>query len=176
MTKKMIKTKTVSKSKNSLIRSDEEIIEFLGKKFKLPYFEEEMVDIKNITRMDVKHYEDDMEALPGLLNILGILQAKAMKRVKNLETDYNIWRAEKDLQLREELENNSEKFTENKINNLIRSEEEYKKKKRALNRANEEADIFRSIYWSLNKKSEFLIEISRQRSNFNKVSNLRIKD
>lgn len=162
--------------KKTIKKTDENLLIFLGKKFKIPEFDGEEIDLKNITKINIRNYEEDLETLPGLLNIFGILQAKAMKRMRKAETDFQVWEAKKDKELREYFEEKEEKYTETKINKEIRLDQEYLKFKNKIFSVQEQYEIVKSVYWSLQNKSEVLLEISRQRGNLKKLKNARFEN
>lgn len=157
------------------IKSDEEMLIILGKKLKLPDFEEEdIIDVSNYTNYNVRNAEKDFESLPNHLAIYGILVAKALRRMKKAETNYKIFNSVRNIEIRDKLDKKDEKYTEAKITNLLRKDSEYKKKKYFWHKAEEDYEVLKSIYWAIQKKSEVLIEISRQRSATKKLRNMRI--
>lgn len=158
------------------IKTDESMLDFLGKKYKLPQFEKSELNVQEFTDFNIRNYENDLEKLPSLLNILGILQAKALKAFHKAEAEYKIWVAQKDKEKREFFENKKIKYTEAKISNEILIDPEYLLKKKKLFLAEENYEILKSIYWAVTKKGEVLIEVSRQRSNLNKLDKMRMGD
>ena len=155
------------------MKSDEENIILLGKKFKLPVFDKQEINVEDFTRVNVRNVENDMELLPGQLSIYGILVAKALKRTKSAETNYKIWNSMKSNELRSNYDKKGIKVTENKLVNDIRADPQYKILKKILYKAEEDYEIIKSVYWAIQKKSEVLIELSRQRSNLKKLDNMR---
>ena len=164
------------KKKQEEKKNDENIIEFLSKKYKLPQLKEDIVEIKKFTDIsNLRNYEEDLEQLPSIMNIFGILVAKAMKAMHKAETNYKVWRAIRNKELREGYDRKKIKYTESKIENEIVADSEYRIMKNRLYKSEEEYEILKSCYWSIQKKSEVLIEASRQRSNNAKLDNARIE-
>ena len=155
-------------------KRDEGIIEFLGKKYKLPEFKEDEIFLESFTKMNTRNYENDLEKLPGLLNTFGVLVAKALRKKMNAEMNYKIWRAEKNKELRGNFDRKKIKYTEAKIENDIYSDIEYSAKKNIINKAEENYEILKSVYWAVQRKGDVLLEISRQRSNLKKLDNARL--
>jgi len=155
------------------VRTDAELIKFLGIKYKLPQFAKEEVDVKTFTDVNMRNLEIQLEELPSQLNIFGIQVAKAMRLSKKAETAYKIWLATKDKIIRRIKEKKAEKITESQLGNLIRSDPEYLEMKDKLYEAEENYEILKSVYWAIQKKSEVLIELSRQNSNDRKLKNSR---
>lgn len=160
------------KSNNS---RDEKVIEFLGKKYILPELKENEIDLDSFTKLNASNYEDDLEKIPGLLNIFGVLVAKALRKKMVAETNYRVWRATKSNEVRKMFEKKGIKFTESKIEDEINSDPEFLIKKKAIYNSEETYEIIKANYWAIQKKAEILLEISKQRNTLNKLDKARLE-
>jgi len=155
-------------------KPDDNLLEILGKKFKLPEFKEDVIDLSFYTKMDSNDIESQLESLPFELQIFGITQAKALKNLRRTETVYKIWRASKDSEIRRDKTKKAEKFTEKQLENEIITDPEYKIIKNKLHSAEEKYEQLKSVYWAIQKKSDVLIEMSKQNSKLKQLKNSRI--
>ena len=157
------------------MEDDNKIIEVLGKKFRIKEFDDEIVDMGKILRISSTRIEDDLLNIPNHLLIVGILVAKALRIQKKAETTYRIWVATTDKEKRKKYETLSKKYTEKSIETEIHSDKLYLVYKNRLFKAEENYEIMKSLYWSLQKKAEVLTEMIRQGSFQKKLENSRLE-
>lgn len=146
------------------LKSKSDIIKLLEKKFKFYELDGDVVDVKKLVKVSVENVEFEAEELPELLQYFGYKQARALRKFKQAETNYKVWLAKKDKILRIKKERNGIKFTENQISAEIRSSEDYIKYKEAIYEAEEQYEIIKSLYWTIQKRADIIEEIIKQKA------------
>lgn len=159
--------------KNKKKTEEERMISFLGKKFKLPQFDEDVIDTENFSKVNIRNYETEMAELPSRLQIFGILVAKALKKKQVAETNYKVWQAVRDKELRDRYEKKNIKFTESKLEKIIRSDPQYTEMKNKIHTCEYNYEVMKAIYWSIQKKADVLTEIGLQRGSLTKLDKVR---
>ena len=146
------------------LKSKSDIIKLLEKKFKFYELDGDVVDVKKLVKVSVENVEFEAEELPELLQYFGYKQARALRKFNQAETNYKVWLAKKDKILRIKKERRGIKFTENQISAEIRSSQDYMKYKEAIYDAEEQYEIIKSLYWTIQKRADIIEEIIKQKS------------
>jgi hypothetical protein len=174
------------------MKEEKNKIVLMGKTFKIPSYDIQEIDLGELTEVKASKSFQMAEDLPTQLEMMGIVVAKANRLAKKAQTEYDIWKATKDKELRLKFENKNSirrkvakakgdkkveeiKVTESMLHNEIRSDPEYFIMKKKVYRAEENYAIMNATYWALQKKSEVVLEFLRQSQNQNKLTNQRIK-
>lgn len=165
-----------ARRKNLRRISEEEGFQLLGKQYHLPEFEEEDVELGELTRLNTSRVTQYAEEIPTQLQVVGVLVAKAKKLAKIAELNYKVWWAKRDAFLRKRADQKKKKTTEKDIESAIRRSKNYIVMRKRQIDAEELADNLDSTYWALQAKSKIIAGLIAKEGSLSKLSNLKMRE
>jgi len=153
-------------------RNEKENFEIGGKQFVLDYGKR-IFDLNIMTSISESRLQIDTYDISEQLLLIGIMRARAQKKIMDVTTNFKIWRAEIKKEIMEELEEEyGKRPTKEQVETELFSLEEYRSNFEQENLAKQDYEILDSIYWAIHKKSEIVTNLFTSQK---KVEQLRSK-
>ena len=121
---------------------------------------DEDVNPDRITRIDLNNILAEIVTTPVIMNQWGTMLAELNHDLKVKELEFDIYCANKKEEIREKFTKAGEKFTVDKVNDSIVSEDKYLTSKKEIFELQRQIDITNSIYWAIKDKSAKLENLS----------------